>query len=133
MDDLDRVAVGGEDRVEALVGARRLVGGAAAQLDAGGGERPLDVVEVDLAGLDPPAALEHRARGVSGAGREARARRHARALALVAVLRPRGPVRAVALVALGAVAHAAGGLRSRHDAPRAMDGRVQQSGAVAVL
>ena len=45
--DLDRGAVRGEHRVEALVGRGRLVGRPAAQLDAGGRERPLDVVEVD--------------------------------------------------------------------------------------
>ena len=45
VEDGDRPGVMGEDVREALVGERRLVGRAAAELDAAGGELALDLVD----------------------------------------------------------------------------------------
>src|SRR3954452_305065 len=122
MPDLDGALMGREYRVEALVSARRLISRAAAQLDAllvkpGEDRRP-----VDLTRPEPHHPLGE-----------------ARAAALGALAVPRlvlsGSLRPVALavVACPALAGLACRLRARHDAPGAVDGRVEQGVGVGRL
>src|SRR3954467_12208277 len=113
--DLDGALMGREYRVEALVSGRRLISRAAAQLDALLAKPGEDRRPVDLARPEPHHPLAE-----------------ARAAALGALAVPRlvlsGSLRPVALavVARPALAGLACRLRARHDAPGAVDGRVEQ-------
>src|SRR5204863_5687092 len=86
-----------------------------AQLDPAAAQLLLYGAEVDPALLDAPAALEHPRVPVLRAARAERP-----------VLAPRNPELAVAVAALRARAHPPRGLRTRHDAPGAVDGAEQQ-------
>src|SRR4051794_22512289 len=107
--------MGREYRVEPLVGARRLISRAAAQLDALLAKPGEDRRPVDRARPEPHHPLAETRAAALGALAVPR-------LVLSGSLRPV----ALAVVARPALAGLACRLRARHDAPGAVDGRVEQ-------